>query len=406
MPQEIVTRILRLPGYAVYAWEADEATSTLILAIRQTAREPFYVCRGCGIGVRYVHSWTERRLHDLPWGTWQVWLRVEVHRVDCPRCGVRTERLPFVTGKARATSRFESAVAQACEQAPVSRVAAQWGLAPETVRRWDKRALQRWAAARPRRPLHYLGVDEFFVGKRVKFLTVVSDLIRGEPIWAGPECKRETLDRFFAKALLPARRRGVWAVCVDMWEHVELQRVHEGTGLDEWADIEDTVRQVPESLRGAIEQQLALCGVDEDREVLDLYAPDGRRLGWGRAKSSRPRAWWAWSSPPPSPLPREGARWATTLRPPTPRSAKERGLRRRPSMHGDERRGRDPRPVTRVARRATARRRRIRLPDRPARRGRRRRCPGPPESRGRRGRRSPPPARATRRWEGRARAAR
>jgi transposase len=222
MPEEIVTRILRLPGYGVYAWEADEATNTLILAIRQTAREPFYVCRGCGTGVRYVHSWTERRLRDLPWGTWQVWLRVEVHRVDCPRCGVRTERLPFVTGKARATSRFAAAVAQACEHAPVSRVAAQWGLAPETVRRWDKRALQQWAAARPRRPLHYLGVDEFFVGKRVKFLTVVSDLVRGEPIWAGPERKRETLDRFFAEALPPARRRGVWAVCVDMWEPFRL----------------------------------------------------------------------------------------------------------------------------------------------------------------------------------------
>jgi hypothetical protein len=39
MPEEIVTRILRLPGYGVYAWEADEATDTLILAIWQTARE-------------------------------------------------------------------------------------------------------------------------------------------------------------------------------------------------------------------------------------------------------------------------------------------------------------------------------------------------------------------------------
>jgi hypothetical protein len=49
--REIVTRILRLPGYGVYAWEADEATNTLILALRQAACEPFYVCRGGGIGV-------------------------------------------------------------------------------------------------------------------------------------------------------------------------------------------------------------------------------------------------------------------------------------------------------------------------------------------------------------------
>ncbi len=100
MPEEIVSRILRLPGYGVAGWETDEAANTLTLSIRQTAREAYYVCGGCGISVREIHSWTERRLRDLPWGTWAVWLRVEVHRVRCRRCGVRTERLPFVDGKA------------------------------------------------------------------------------------------------------------------------------------------------------------------------------------------------------------------------------------------------------------------------------------------------------------------
>jgi len=216
MPEEIVSRILRLPGYGIYAWETDEAANTLTLSIRQTAREPDYVCGGCGISVREIHSWTERRLRDLPWGTWHVWLQVEVHRVRCPRCGVRTERLSFVEGKAHYTARLEAAVAQDCEAAPVSRVAAQRSLPPETVRRMDKRVLRRWAAARPRTPLHYLGVDEIFLGKTVKFLTVVSDLETGEPLWVGLERKQETLDRFFAEALPPPRRRAVRAVCVDM----------------------------------------------------------------------------------------------------------------------------------------------------------------------------------------------
>ena len=82
-------------------------------------REPYYICGGCGISVREIHSWTERRIRDLPWGTWTVWLNVEVHRVRCRRCGVRTERLPFVAGKAHYTARLEAAVAQACEAAPV-----------------------------------------------------------------------------------------------------------------------------------------------------------------------------------------------------------------------------------------------------------------------------------------------
>jgi transposase len=222
MPDQIVTRILRLPGYGVYGAEMDDATNTLILAIRQIAAEPYHVCSGCGISVREVHSWTERRLRDLPWGTWTVWLKVDVHRVRCRRCGVRTERLPFVEGKVHYTTRLEAVVAQSCEAAPVSRVAAQRGLPPETVRRMDKRALRRWAADRPRTPLRYLGVDEIFLGKTDKFLTVVSDLETGEPLWVGRERKQETLDRFFAEALPSPRRRAVRAVCVDMWEPFRL----------------------------------------------------------------------------------------------------------------------------------------------------------------------------------------
>ena len=76
MPDEIVTRILRLPGYGIYQWEADEAVNTLTLWIHQTAPHPSYVCGSCGRSVRETHSWTERRLRDLPWGTWTVWLRV------------------------------------------------------------------------------------------------------------------------------------------------------------------------------------------------------------------------------------------------------------------------------------------------------------------------------------------
>ena len=218
MPEAIVTRILRLPGYGVSTWEADDEAGRLTLWVRQVGGALGYMCGGCGVSRRDVHSWRERRVRDLPWGTWQVWLVVDVHRLRCRRCGVRTERIPRLAGKARYTARVEAAVAQECEQAPVIRVAARWGLPPETVRQLDKRALRRWAASRPRKPLRDLGGDEIFLGKRVTFLTVVSDLERGEPIWAGLERKRETLDRFFAEALPPRRRRAVRAVGVDMWE--------------------------------------------------------------------------------------------------------------------------------------------------------------------------------------------
>jgi len=217
MPEGIVGRILRLTGYGAYRWECDEKGSVLTIWVRQVGRDPFYTCSGCGIGVRTIHSVRERRVRDLPWGTWKVWLVVEVHRVDCRRCGVRTERIDFLEGKHPYTRRFAEAVARDCEDAAVRRVASKWDLSPQTVRRIDKRALEAWSRPRKRRPLRVMGVDELFWQKG-ECLTVVSDLETGEPIWAGPERKRETLDRFFVEYLPPRRRRAVRAVCVDMWE--------------------------------------------------------------------------------------------------------------------------------------------------------------------------------------------
>jgi transposase len=97
MPDAIVTRVLRLPGCEVSRWEADEPTGTLTLWVRR--RGEVYVCGGCGRWRRDVHSGRERRVRDLPWGTWTVWLAVDVHRVRCWRCGVRTERIPLAGGQ-------------------------------------------------------------------------------------------------------------------------------------------------------------------------------------------------------------------------------------------------------------------------------------------------------------------
>ena len=59
MPEEIVTRILRLPGYGVITWEADDTARTLTLWVRQTGGEPAYICGGCGgITRRDIHSST------------------------------------------------------------------------------------------------------------------------------------------------------------------------------------------------------------------------------------------------------------------------------------------------------------------------------------------------------------
>jgi transposase len=121
-----------------------------------------------------------------------------------------------VDGKVAFTRRFVEAVGRDCEDAAVSRVASKWALSPSTARRIDKRYLEAWHRQRRTRGLRQIGVDEIF-WKKGSCLTVVSDLERGEPIWAAPERKSATLDQFFTGRLTARQRRGIRAVCMDMW---------------------------------------------------------------------------------------------------------------------------------------------------------------------------------------------
>ena len=90
---------------------------------------------------------------------------VELYRVRCPDCGVKTEKVPQLPSKAPFSKRFEDAVGLACESAAVRCVARQFGLGSSTVRAIDVRYLQRWTAGRRKPGLRQMGVDEIYLGK-------------------------------------------------------------------------------------------------------------------------------------------------------------------------------------------------------------------------------------------------
>jgi transposase len=104
------------------------------------------------------------------------------------------------------------------ESAAVRRVARQFGLSPSTVRAIDLGYRKRWAASRRKPALRQMGIDEMYLGKKQKFVTVVSNLETGEPLWFGRERKKETLDEFFREHVSAFQRSVIRAACVDMWE--------------------------------------------------------------------------------------------------------------------------------------------------------------------------------------------
>jgi transposase len=191
------TKVLGWPGYKVYRQEIDEGAKTLKLWVHRKRGHRQLECSGCGKSVSAIVQTYERKVRDLPWSEYRTKVVIELYRVRCPDCGVKGEKVPLLPGKSPFSKRFEEAVGQARESAAASRVARQFGLPASTVRAIDQRYLSRWAETRRKPALRQMGVGELFVGKKQKFITVVSYLETGEPLWFGQERKKETLDEFF-----------------------------------------------------------------------------------------------------------------------------------------------------------------------------------------------------------------
>src|SRR6202140_3247827 len=206
------TKVLGWPGYRVYRHEIEEQKKTLKLWVRRKRGNRKLVCSGCGRKLSDAYDTYEREVRDLPCFEFRTTVVVELYRVRCPDCGVKTEKVPQLPSKAPFSKRFEEAVGLACESAAVRRVARQFGLSSSTVRAMDLRYLRRW---------------EIYLGKKQKFLTVVSNLETGEPLWFGRERKKETLDEFFEKQLSAFQRSALRAACVDMHEPYRLS-------LEQW----------------------------------------------------------------------------------------------------------------------------------------------------------------------------
>jgi transposase len=206
----------------------DEEAKTLKLWVRRKPVHRGFECSGCGRRLHNVHDVREREIRDLPWSVYRATVVVEVHRLRCPECGVRVEKIEQLPSNAPFSKRFEEIVGEACESAAASQVARRFHLPETTVRAIDLRYLERWDQRRRKPALKQMGVDEIYRGKKGKFLTVVSNLETGEPLWFGKERKQETLDEYFKAQLSRGQRKRIVAACVDMWEPFRLS-------IERWA---------------------------------------------------------------------------------------------------------------------------------------------------------------------------
>ncbi len=161
-----------------------------------------------------------RRWADLPWAGHRVVLEYAPMRGKCRRCGTHAvELLPWADRWQKQTRRLQQHVALDAFSMPLTHVSAKYNLSWHTVHRAELCAIKRWDATRPPETLRQIGVDEKWLGRRhrrpEKFVTIVSNLETGTPIWMGYGRDADTLTSWL-KTLTSEQKAGIQLFAMDM----------------------------------------------------------------------------------------------------------------------------------------------------------------------------------------------
>jgi transposase len=186
----------------------------LVCDVRPTTR--IARCSGCTCRVRRCYDTRKRRLwRHLDLGGMKLHLRYAPRRVDCPRCGVTTELVPWAVAGSWFTEAFEDTVAFLAQAAAKTVVATMMRLAWQTVGSIIERVVARRLADDRLDELTEIGVDELSYRKHHEYVTIVTDHTTGRVVWAHPGKNADTLRMFFEE-LGKGRCAKLGAVTVDM----------------------------------------------------------------------------------------------------------------------------------------------------------------------------------------------
>jgi transposase len=122
----------------------------------------------------------------LPVGRRKVELVVRIPRLHCKDCGaIRQPHLTFAEPKKHYTRSLERFVVDLCRVMSIQDVAELTGLSWDTVKEIHKRHLRRKYRWFNLKKVRYLAIDEVYLGKKRKYITIVLDLRSGRVIHIG-----------------------------------------------------------------------------------------------------------------------------------------------------------------------------------------------------------------------------
>jgi transposase len=223
-------------------------------------------CSECGRTVRAIHDrYADRRWRHLDLAGMQLFLRCDVRRVNCGRCGVRVERVPWAAPGSWFTYAFEDQVGYLAQRTDQTTVCELMRIAWTTVGDIAGRVVNRHGPHDRLDGLVRIGIDELSVRRHHKYITVIVDHDTSRVVWAAEGKTASDVDAFFAE-LGPERCAQIRVVTLDMSKAYAKA-------------VTQACPQATQALDRFHVQRLVHDALDQVRraEVRDVDDPDDRR---------------------------------------------------------------------------------------------------------------------------------
>jgi transposase len=178
--QTILNRVEKFKSfsYGQASLEGRDDGPALVVQVRPRKNSQPY-CSGCGRRGPAYDRLESRRFEFVPvWGI-VVFLAYRMRRVDCKRCGVTVEMVPWCDGKDRLTTTYRWSLATWARRLSWSEVASIFRTSWDSVTRAVEHAVEWGLARRDLSGLTAPGVDEVAWSRGHKYLTLVYDIGEG-----------------------------------------------------------------------------------------------------------------------------------------------------------------------------------------------------------------------------------
>ena len=202
--------------YKTARWTASKSQIEILIEPRANGCA---ICSGCGLRVSSYDRLPERRFEYVPLWQIPVYFVYAMRRVDCPRCGVKVEKVPWCDGKNQLATTYRWFLAGWAKRLSWKGVADAFDTPWQNVFRSVKHAVSWGLAHRELSCIESIGIDEVQWQKGHKYLTLVYQIDTGDKrlLWIGKDRTTKTLLRFF-RMLGKERSSNLKFVCSDMWQ--------------------------------------------------------------------------------------------------------------------------------------------------------------------------------------------